>query len=483
MKKPFCLAFVWFLMLGLPALAQDTVIPHVPTAAELVDGVSIIIDGNGDMATSSGTNGVTTTGDVEPFQYIMRNGADNAYVGQYGPRAVTNWVALTEYYPQQLVRGVSSNVYYAATHIYPYVTNYPGFLTGTNFINPVPGVHDQWVLFASDGLNGAAGANGSAGATGPAGANGATNIAWSVWSSTVGYFTTTPTIVQYAGQWYHLISDSSNDVPLTTTSKWEVSVAQGLNGTILGSNIFYRSAWSAFTTYNTNDAVDYIGSLFVVGPTNVSVVGAEPDPSDVPTNRANWNVLVRKGTVGATGATGPQGPSGAVVTNINNYQTFVLTGLQWLALGSASNPSVAGLFIQPGTNFVMTYNATTGVSTLTIPVHSVTNRIIPTTLSIGAGATATVVGANANWFFLNPTGATCSVAFDVGSLADTNFGILYRIDINNSTTITTFAANSIASSGQSSSTNTTLYANEPSVFYFDRAVGSTDKVSIVQRLK
>lgn len=308
------LAVLWIVLLVLDVRAAPIIIqaPAIPP-----DGSTIIIM-NGAL---SAPGGITIQGDTNtPGAFLRRSTTNSGYQLEYSPGAITSFVALTEYFPMKLV-SYSTGLWYAATRIYPYQTNYPDFSTGTNMIYPVPGVHPQWVQFARNGNDGSQGAQGVSGVNG---ADGVGNINYSIWSSTFGYSSNTPTVVSYAGQWYDLIAaTSSNQAPTSFTSVWAISVAKGTGGTILGTNIVLRGAYDAGYTYTTNDGVSYNGSSFYIGPTNVALgAGNAPSGSTPPSHTAMWTVLAEAGAAGAQGATGPQGPSGAVVTNINNYTYY-----------------------------------------------------------------------------------------------------------------------------------------------------------------
>jgi hypothetical protein len=304
-------------------------------------------------------------GTPEPLSSVVRNSGNTGYEHQYAPGAITSFVALTEYYPMKLV-SYSTGLWYAATHIYPYQTNYPAF--GLTNVYPIPGVHSPWVQFARNGNDGPTGSTGSPGVNG---ANGVGNINYSVWSSTVGYSSNTPTVVSYAGQWYDLIAaTSSNEPPTSYTNVWAISVSKGTGGTILGTNIVLRGNYDAGYTYTTNDGVSYNGSSFYIGPTNVALgAGNAPSGSQPPANSAMWTVLASIGNQGPQGAQGNDGADGNVITNINNYQTIISTGVVYITDGTTTvTPQT--VYYRNGTNFgIVSWNPTTSVAIVEIKTN------------------------------------------------------------------------------------------------------------------
>ena len=65
-----------------------------------------------------------------------------------------------------------------------------------------------------------------------------------------------------------------------------------------------QGAWNAAMTYNTNDAVTFVGSYWLALNSSTN---AQPDISP-----ASWQLISSKGDTGATGAVGPQGPQGPI---------------------------------------------------------------------------------------------------------------------------------------------------------------------------
>ena len=98
---------------------------------------------------------------------------------------------------------------------------------------------------------------------------------------------------------------------------------QGLQGSVGATGatgargLTWRGAWDNGTTYEIDDAVRHLGSIYV--SLTGSNLGNEPEePSD------DWDLLAQRGEDGADGATGPQGPTG----NDGAPGTQGATGLQ-----------------------------------------------------------------------------------------------------------------------------------------------------------
>ena len=70
------------------------------------------------------------------------------------------------------------------------------------------------------------------------------------------------------------------------------------------AGLVWRSAWSATTAYNLNDAVDYSGASYISLVAN--------NKGNAPNNfPADWSLLAQAGAQGATGPAGPNGAQGA----------------------------------------------------------------------------------------------------------------------------------------------------------------------------
>src|ERR1017187_1813417 len=70
------------------------------------------------------------------------------------------------------------------------------------------------------------------------------------------------------------------------------------------AGLVWRSAWSATTAYNLNDAVDYSGASYI----SLVVNNKGNAPNNFP---ADWSLLAQAGAQGATGPAGPNGAQGA----------------------------------------------------------------------------------------------------------------------------------------------------------------------------
>jgi len=210
------------------------------------------------------------------------------------------------------------------------------------------------------GPMGLQGATGPTGPQGPNGAQGPPGVTWmSTWVSTTAY--NQNSAVNYSGTSYiSLINNNLNNEPNISPSAWNVLAQQGAAGATgpmgatgatgakgatgpqgpqgptgatgaIGATglkgatgpagpqgpagatgpqgLIWSAAWSAATSYSTNEAVSYNASSYI------SLISSnqnnEPDISP-----SAWGLLVQQGAAGATGAqgakgaTGPAGPAG-----------------------------------------------------------------------------------------------------------------------------------------------------------------------------
>jgi len=149
-------------------------------------------------------------------------------------------------------------------------------------------------------------------------------IYYGAWDSgtTYLYDTGSLAVVSRSGQWYDIVSSSTNKDPIGVgaTNYWAESITKGANGTVASvSNIVDRGAWSSGSTYTNFDMVTYDGSLFYVGETNSQPsIGVAPPVTGASQGYDNnyWICRAARGDKGDTGLTGAAGTDGAVTTNI-----------------------------------------------------------------------------------------------------------------------------------------------------------------------
>lgn len=156
--------------------------------------------------------------------------------------------------------------------------------------------------------SGGGGGSGPTGSPGPPGPPGPPGINWKGgWSAIESYVV--DDAVEFGGASYVAVVGNIGVPP--PAPQWDVFAAGGAgspgppgppgpSGPAGPIGINWSGAWSAFTSYATNDGVQFGGS---------SYIALSPSTGSMPPS-ANWDLIAQVGSVGPSGGPGPSGPSG-----------------------------------------------------------------------------------------------------------------------------------------------------------------------------
>lgn len=432
-----------------------------------------------------GSGDITVTNGPKPEAVVVQD-TNGTYYLDYVPRATVQWTDwLAEHstsnrlwtYPGRLLYYSVNGNTYETTNTINHTNYYPHFGSATN-TPPLPTDTRFFRLFVAKGATGASGI-GTPGADGAAGIG---NVNVGIYDPGFTYDATAGTNwwVSYGGQIYQLVNTNGTVTGLDpTTTNWTVVLEKGTSGTLVGmTNLIDRGDWSALVSYTTNDYVRYDGNLFVVY-TNLASLNQTPsvDANHVGEDSPYWDVMVKRGSVGATGATGADGNT----INIYNYDLiFTNTPINspsngyhiiaWVGTNAGGTNLYAFVdYIPVGTNYL---NASNGVLWLNGAEYSpgASGDFTNSTVAAGSGVavTATTNASGVVTYTVSGTGGAIPAELadlsDVSDLSGASSGDVLTKDASGTWT-------NAPPSGGSGSSAIDWFTNQYAMIGYTDAVG------------